>query len=59
MPFIFYSSAIHAPRLAPWPPPAAPKPGYDILPMRWKPDAALGLPDYGAFVPDELAAASA
>lgn len=34
-------------------------PVYDMLPMRWKPDAALGLPDYGAFAPDELAAASA
>lgn len=33
-------------------------PVYDMLPMRWKPDAAIGLPDYAGFAPDDLAAAS-
>lgn len=33
-------------------------PVYDMLPMRWRPDAALGLADYAAFTPDDLALAS-
>ncbi len=33
-------------------------PVYDMLPMRWRPDAATGLADYAAFEPDPLALAS-
>lgn len=35
-------------------------PAYDMLPMRWRPDATLGdAPDYAAFELDAIAAASA
>lgn len=35
-------------------------PVYDMLPMRWRPDALLGgTPDYGPFEPDALSSASA
>jgi len=33
-------------------------PSYDMLPMRFKPDPVLGLPDYAAFTPDDRPASA-